>query len=196
MNKAETVISIIDQQIPILMEQMNLDRSGAENAFLDYIVYAYMKQEDDVDVLDLAIAFTLLGKIWQNEINIKVFHDIYHSKLYEEVGQDVEGFSHGICPQLNLPIGLAEKYLDYLYKKSLEDTDTFLWRCLCLGCFPDAKFLRMTEEQKHDIFTKDVGWVLFENLFQMDPDDIDTAINLSDYSFEITDTDPTQRKEA
>ena len=196
MNKIETVISVMDTQIPLLMKDNSIDKEGATIAFLDWVVFSYLKNENDIDVLDLALAFTLAGKKWQKYINIKVFHDIYYSNFFKEVEEDVMGYSDGVCLMMNLPTGLAEKYLDHLYKKGEEDTETFLWRCLCLGCMPNEKFLRMSEEQKHDVFTKEIGWVLFEELFELSEEDVEMAIDLSSYSIEISDADPNARAEA
>ena len=194
--KLEYVIQFTDKTIPEIMQREGVDEKEAKQMYLDAIFFSYMKQENEVDVLDLAIVCALLGLQWPDIANVKIFHDIYHSPYYKECEEDVLGFSDGICPQLLLPVGLAEKYLDYLYKKAGKGIDEILWRCLCIGCLPNAAFLRLRDEQKRETFTDDIGWVIFENLFAMDEEQIDMAINLKDYKFEIYDEDPNGTSEA
>ena len=189
MDCVKKCIELMDSEIKSSMEETGCEEEEALTNFYDRISIAFAKGEDGIDVLTYVTCFVLRNCIWVKELDIKVFHDTYHNPLFEEVEEGILGYSDGVCPQLNLPIDLAEDYLDYLYKKGLEDFDTFLFRCLCLGCYPNADYLRLSEEERKETFTADIKWVVFDRLLDMDEEDIDMAINLSEVEVTVEEVE-------
>lgn len=179
MQQLDNVKELTMKQLSFLEKELSLDEETAITSLLDCISLSYLKNEDEVDAFDLIVAYTLFDRKWQDILNVKLFHDIYYSKYFEETSEDVMGFSDGPCPQLLLPVGLAKKYVDYLYKKGNEDIDALIWRCLCIGCIPNSEFLKLSEEKRKDTFTDDIKWVVLDDLLNLSEDEIDMAVNLT-----------------
>ena len=184
MNKAESINQFMKEHIPAIMKSKNVDYEDAITGFLNAVTISFMRNENDVDVLDLAIAFTLAEKEWNPIINIKVFHDIYYSPYYKSVNADFKLLPSSMGSKEERGLALAERYMDRFYKPGHEDFDTFLWRCLCIGYMPNADYLRLSEEERKAKFTKEVDWVEFYELDSMTKEDIQTAIHLTGVDFD------------
>ncbi len=176
-SRIEDDIEFIDEVVSETMKHNGCDEETASACLLMTIAESYLKGEGDVDVLDLILSYTLLDKLWTKELSLRIFHDIYHSPLFEEVTETSRLWMLDEKIARRAPFSVAERYFDLFYKNGGEDTETFLWRCLCAGCFPDKSFLRKNEEEKRETFTKDMHWRLFLDLFSLSDEERELAIN-------------------
>ena len=195
MNKAESIIKQMNEVIPGCMKLAHMTHEQSVQGFLELYTLSFLKNENNIDVLDFALAHVLLGRKWDPSLTIKIFHDIYYSDAFKAVEADVDNIRDGVMPDVELPLGLARRYMDLFYKPGHEDTDAFLWRCLCLGCMPSAKFLRMSEKKKHEVFTREMEWAIFEDILDLSEEDIDTAVNLSGLTVDGEEVNLTGEKE-
>ncbi len=183
MSRLEEDLDFIAEATSEIAKDSNVDEKTASSWLLYAIAHSYLKDEGEIDVYDLVLSYIALGCRWTEMFSLKIFHDIYHSPLFEEVTETSRLWMIDEQLAKRAPFSIAERYFDLFYKKGGEDTDTFLWRCLCLGCFPDESFLRKSEEEKRATFTKDMRWHLFTDLFSLSDEERELAIATSKFNF-------------
>ncbi len=183
MDRIEKDIAYLEEIKNLVSEKYGLTGNEALILTLDHMTVAFYNGLDEIDALDYALAFALEGKVWHKEFTIKVAHDIYHCPYYQETAEAADLWLSDPELAANAPYSLVNRLFDLYYKNWGEDTETFLWRCLCLGCLPSREWLEKSEEEKRTTFTSEMGWCVFKPLFQLSDQEIEDAFG--EMSFHI-----------
>ena len=164
------------QQATVLHSVAEMVVESALDSIYEVVYDGIPKGGYDYDWLDFPFTYAYTGIMWDESFDGKIVRYLQGHPLYEEVCNDIEGYSSGVCPQVELPLGLAKLYYVKLYQTGKEDVETFLWRCFILGCFPRRKFLdNIKEEERRKIDVNDIEWVMFDRLIEATPDEGEEA---------------------
>ena len=175
MERIENDIAYLKSVTELVNKEFGLTGNEAVIKVLDHMTVAFYNGLDGIDALDYAIICLLEKRIWHKQFTVKVAHDLYHCPYYEETAEAADLWLSDSKIAANAPYSLVEKIFDLYYKNWGEDTEAFLWRCLCLGCLPSEEWLLKSEEEKRSTFTADMGWVAFRHLFELSEEEIEQA---------------------